>query len=567
MKKEKVPLSEYPRPQLKRDSYMTLNGLWEYAITSQEAFPHSFMGNVLVPFSIETQKEINHILQPNEFLYYRKSFKLDKDFNRGKVFLNFTAVDQIAKVWINNRYLGEHIGGFLPFSFDITKYIKENNVIIVQVKDVTDTSYYQRGKQKLHHGGIWYTPQSGIYLPVWLESTPKKYVHSLRLVPDIDNNIINIKINSDDTYDAKIILNNQTIDVKTNVNNKIKIDNVHLWDVNDPYLYEFDVLLGEDKISSYFGMRKISMKKDEKGINRIYLNNKPIFMSGVLDQGYYEQTLLTPKSDEDYINDIKLIKNLGFNCIRKHIKIETLRWYYYCDKLGVLVWQDFVNGGTKYKLSTISFPLITNIHLKDNKYSLFSRKDEIGRKYFIRDAIDTVSYLFNNPSIVLWTIFNEGWGQFDASELTSIIKGIDNTRLIDHASGWHDQKVSDVKSSHVYFKKYKLPKLEDNRAIVLSEFGGYSLPIEGHMQNEKTFGYKSFKDKNELTNAIVNLYDEQILPNIKKGLCASIYTQLSDVEEEINGLITFDRKIIKVNEKDIQDMNKRLYSEVNDEHI
>lgn len=557
-----LPLSEYPRPQLVRDSYLCLNGEWEYAITKSEEIPDEFQGTIIVPFSPECNKDINHILQPDEFLYYKKSFTLEKGFNKGRVLLHFVAVDQIAKVWINGKYLGEHIGGFLPFEFEITKYLKDENIIIVQVVDLTDTSYHARGKQKLDRGGIWYTPQSGIYMPVWIESVPKQYVQSLKITSDIDTSTVHIKVISDGVYPVTIYLKDKEYQGVSNETIDIKIDSPRLWRPKDPYLYEFKVKLNNDEISSYFGMRKISTYKDEKGIVRIALNNKPIFMSGVLDQGYYKDTLLTPPSDEAYIKDITLLKSLGFNCIRKHIKIESPRWYYHCDRIGMLVWQDFVNGGEKYKFSTISFPLIFKNHSKDSNYKKFSRENEMGRKYFIKDAIETVMYLYNSPSIVLWTIFNEGWGQFDSKKLMDIVRGYDKTRLIDHASGWHDQGISDVKSDHVYFKKYRLPKKSNERAIVLSEFGGYHLAIEKHVFSDKSFGYKGYEDKKELTNAIVRLFEKEILPNIKKGLCASIYTQLSDVEDEVNGFITFDREVVKVDDYRIKGANELLLSEI-----
>ena len=556
-----LPLSEYPRPQLVRDSYLCLNGEWEYAISDKQVIPITYDGTIVVPFSPECNEQINHILKPNEFLYYKKTFRLEDNFNKGRVFLNFTAVDQIAKVWVNNKYLGQHVGGFLPFSFEITKLIKEENVIIVQVTDLTDTSYHARGKQRIKRGGIWYTPQSGIYLPVWIESTPKEFVKSLKITPEVDNSLVKIKVNSDVNTEVKITLLGKEYVGVTNESLKINIDSPILWTPENPYLYDVKIKLNNDEISSYFGMRKISTYTDSSGKMRILLNNKPIFMSGVLDQGYYHKTLLTPPNDEAYIKDITFLKNLGFNCIRKHIKIESLRWYYHCDRLGMLVWQDFVNGGEQYKLSTISLPVFTKYHLKDNKYSLFSRKNEEGRKLFIKDAIDTVLYLYNSPSIVLWTIFNEGWGQFDAVKLTSLVQSIDKTRLIDHASGWHDQYVGDVKSEHVYFRKYKLPKKSNNRAIVLSEFGGYALQVETHVYTKNTFGYRLYKNKDELTNAIVNLFDKEILPSIKEGLCASIYTQLSDVEDEVNGFITFDREVIKVDSNKIKEANLRLYKE------
>ena len=556
--KNKIPLNEYPRPQLVRDSYISLNGMWEYAIRDNENIPESFDGQILVPYSPECPLSgVNRIVKPNEWLFYKLEFQLEPSFIKDKVILHFTAVDQIADVYINNQYLGQHIGGYLPFDFDIKPYLKENNVLIVKVKDYSDTSFYSRGKQKIKRGGIWYTPQSGIYMPVWMESVSNDYIQQLFITPDIDNEVITIEVLSNAD---KVII--ELLDKKYDISNKkkisIKIDNPHLWSPEDPYLYNFKVHTKNDVVTSYFAMRKVSIV-EHNGHKVIALNNKPYFMKGVLDQGYYKDGLYTPNSYEAYEKDIKLVKELGFNTIRKHIKIEAPYWYYLCDKLGLLVWQDFVNGGETYKFSTIAFPLITGIHHKDNNYSKFSRKNVKGRELAIEEFRDTIYYLYNSPSIILWTIFNEGWGQFDSEYIYNNLKVVDKTRLFDHASGWHDQGISDVKSLHVYFKKVKLPnkKQINNRAVILSEFGGFLLPIEGHSQKGKAT-YRSYKDKDEWLKMYETCISRDVVNNIPNGLCACIYTQLSDVEDENNGFITYDREIIKVKPSLIKDINDRI---------
>ena len=550
------PLSEYPRPQLYRSSYLSLNGYWDVKITKSGDIPTTFDEKILVPFSPESQQSgVNHILKPDEYLFYHLSFSLDKDFIKDKVLLHFTAVDQIAEVYINNHFLGKHIGGFLPFSFDIKPYLEKENHLIVKVQDLTDTSYHSRGKQRLKHGGIWYTPQSGIYMPVWLESVPKEYVEEVRFTPDIDKEEIVINIKSK-AKEAIIHIFNMDRPIDTNKDVHIKVKDMHLWSPEDPYLYFVRITIGEDEVNSYFAMRKFSIVKDEKGISRFALNNKPIFMKGVLDQGYYYDTLLTPPSYESYIKDIELVKSLGFNTIRKHIKIEIPRWYFECDKKGIIVWQDFVNGGSKYKLSTITLPLITGIHKKDNKYKLFARGDIEGRKEAVNEFKETINYLYNSPSIALWTIFNEGWGQFDSESILKELQEIDNSRIYDHASGWHDQGIGNVKSMHVYFKKVKLPKKED-RCISLSEFGGLVYRIKDHSMNGNHV-YKAYKNKQDYLEAYQKMIDRDIVSNIPKGLSASIYTQLSDVEEETNGFITFDREVVKVDPLLIKKINDKI---------
>jgi len=551
------PLSEYPRPQLYRDSYISLNGEWDYKISKNSELPTSYDGKIIVPFSLETSLSgVNHILQPDEYLFYHLEFSLDEDFILDKVILHFTAVDQIAEVFLNNKYVGKHIGGFLPFEFDIKPFLEDINHLVVKVQDYTDTSYLSRGKQKLKHGGIWYTPQSGIYMPVWLESVRDKYIEDIKFTPDIDKEeiIINIKSMADS---ATIHIFGMDRPIDCNKDNHIKVKDMHLWSIENPYLYFVRIEIeGLDEVSSYFAMRKFSVVQDEQGIMRLALNNKPIFMKGVLDQGYYKDSLLTPPSYEAYINDIELVKSLGFNTIRKHIKIEIPRWYFECDKRGIIVWQDFVNGGESYKFPTITFPLITGKHSKDSDYKKFSRTNEEGRKQAIQEFKDIVNYLYNSPCIALWTIFNEGWGQFDAAKILKIMQTIDSNRIYDHASGWHDQEIGETKSLHVYFKRVKLPK-ERKRAIILSEFGGLVLPIKGHVMKGNSV-YQKYKNKEDYQNAYKKLVERDVIDNINKGLSASIYTQLSDVEEETNGFITFDRKVIKVDVDFIKNINEKI---------
>ena len=554
-----LPLSEYPRMQLVRDSYMCLNGEWDYVIKNTEDLPKHFLDKIIVPFSPEAPlSKVNRILKPDEYLIYRRFFNLPNGFNKGRVFLHFTAVDQSAKVYLNNHYLGEHIGGFLPFSFEIQEYLKAENELVVIVQDQSDTSYHSRGKQKIKRGGIWYTPQSGIYLPVWLESTPDEYISSLKITPLFDDKKVEIIVKANIESDVVIEIEKRVISGMSNTPIIIDLDNMHPWTVDDPYLYKFKVRLKDDEVASYFGMRKISIALDERGKKRFFLNNKPLFQSGLLDQGYYQDGLLTPPSDKDYIDDIMLAKKLGFNMLRKHIKIEAPRWYYHCDRLGILVWQDFVNGGSDYSFLSTVVPVLVQKHSKDNQYKKFGRLDQAGREEFINEARQTIDLLYNSPAVVLWTIFNEGWGQFDAEKVFEEMSKLDPTRLFDHASGWHDQGIGAIKSDHVYFRKYKYQDDKLGRARILSEFGGYQLRVDGHAFNDKNFGYKRMKNSEQLTDAFIRLYEQEIVPAAKEGLAASVYTQLSDVEDELNGLVTYDRQVIKVKAGLIRKINYKL---------
>lgn len=566
-------LPEYPRPQMVRESYLNLNGMWQYAITRLgEDMPEAPMGDILVPFCPESRlSRVGHMLKPKEVLWYFKEFTLKAPFTakefeedtdnwkkENRILLHFQAVDQYCQVWLNGTLAGYHTGGYLPFTFDVTKAAKSGvNRLVIRVRDLTDMSIHSRGKQTLTPKGMFYTPVSGIWQTVWMECVPADYIDSLKIEPDLDNKTITIKAYD---YERNQIKKNlkAVLKRKGQVIKKKSADKSgeirftqkawELWSPEHPCLYDLEVQYGKDKVTSYCAMRKISVGKDKDGISRICLNNLPYFQNGVLDQGYWPDGLYTPPSDEALIYDIKKMKSLGFNMLRKHIKIESERFYYHCDRLGMLVWQDMVNGGRKYDMYKVSylptiFPFITS-RIKDNKnYSWFGRQDENGRKEFIRELRSSIRLLYNHPGIVAWVPFNEAWGQFEASEVAALVKKLDKTRLVDHASGWWDQKAGDIKSLHIYFRPLKI-KLEE-RPVVISEFGGYSLKIPGHVMEFKQYGYRRFYNKRSLVRSLSALY-RKVSDLKERGLSGAVFTQLSDVESEINGILTYDRKVNKV---------------------
>ncbi len=539
-------LQEYPRPQFRRESYLNLNGEWEYTLSSSSDMPEEFPETILVPFSPESELSGN-VSRPakRDYIWYRRRFSLPEGFNKGRVLLHFGAVDQMATVFVNGKELMSHTGGFTPFSVDISEVLRDSRVeIVVRVVDVTDSSWHSRGKQSSRRGGIWYTPQSGIWQTVWMESVPEKYIQGLRIIPHYDEAKIELWIAGEG--EGCVNVEGEEHSFTAGEPMEIPLKELHPWSPEEPYLYDFSIKLGEDYAESYFAMRKFSVERDEKGKKRLFLNGKPYFHNGLLDQGYWSDGMLTAPSDEALIFDIKTAKSMGFNMLRKHIKLESLRWYYHCDRLGMLVWQDMPSGGTKYNPLAISAPLVTKRHSKDDKYGFFGRKDLEGREQYFAELREMINALYNCPCIAMWVPFNEGWGQFDSAKVCNFILGMDRSRTIDHASGWHDQGISDVKSWHVYFKPYRFEEDRLGRAVVLSEFGGYNHRVHGHSFSKKDFGYKRYESANSYTHAFRSLYKEQIFPAWQQGLSAAVYTQLSDVEDELNGLVTYNRKVIKI---------------------
>ena len=536
---DETPFAEYPRPQFKRDSYLCLNGKWNFKIKRKEK--EIFSGEILVPFAVESRiSGVFKEIEKKDTLIYEKTFKLE---NMGqKVILNFTASDQYTAVFLNGNKIGENVGGYLPFSFDITKFLIDGeNKLTVEVKDPLNKQL-PYGKQTEKQGGMWYTKISGIWGTVWLETLPQTHIENIKITPDLKGALIEVFGGED----KKILeIEGETYEFSGD-KFRIDIENPILWTPENPHLYEFSISSGEDKIESYFGLRTIEIKGKD-----ILFNGEPYFFNGLLDQGYFSDGIFLPATGEGFKNDILKMKECGFNMLRKHIKLEPELFYYYCDKYGMIVFQDMINSG-KY-----SFLIDTALPTVFLKKGIEHRASKIRKEEFEKTSRGIIENLYNHPSVVYYTIFNEGWGQFDADKYYKEFKKLDSTRVYDSTSGWFEKKLSDVKSEHIYFKPIKLK--ESEKPLVLSEFGGYSCKIENHCFNlDKTYGYRFFKDREKFENALVELYEKEVIPAIDKGLCATVLTQVSDVEDETNGLLTYDRKVLKVNPERFRELSQKL---------
>ena len=593
-------LKEYPRPQFQRNSYINLNGDWEYCIVPEEqgsSIPEKMDGHILVPFSPEAMLSgVERRLEPYQYLWYKKVLPvLKRTHHNSRFLLHFGAVDQFADIYVNSTLVGSHSGGYLPFTLDITDYLlfdghnKESldNILHVRVKDTSDSSYHSRGKQTLKRGGMYYTCQSGIWQTVWIEEVPNTYIRKLRIRPEADLKTLSIEVStnnpskvtvkfpgyemvkspsSSDSYDTTFtgdfsfssdtypsIGEDHSAISPSYYHFSFTIKEPHLWSPEDPYLYPLQIITDEDHVDSYFAMRYYSIEKDGSGISRFCLNHAPYFLMGALDQGYWPDGLYTAPSDKALIYDIAEMKRLHFNMLRKHIKVEAARWYYHCDRLGMIVWQDMVSGGSSYAKPVVSylptlFPKVFG-RMPDGPatYKTFSRGSAEGRGEWLKEMQNTIRYLYNVPSIATWVLFNEGWGQFNAASATIMAREIDNTRPIDQASGWFDEGSGDFRSVHNYFRPLTVEKDPNGRAFVISEYGGFTHHISSHSSVDRVFGYKKYDTLDQLGVAYYNLMNGTIKPLITKGLAGAVYTQVSDVEEEVNGLMTYDRRITKIN--------------------
>ena len=541
-----IPWNVYPRPQMKRDSFLCLNGEWEITVNGGAPRP------IRVPFCPESI--LSGMCMPpsaSVTMDYFKTFTLPEDFNKGRVILHFGGVDACANIIVNGDRVGFHQGGYEAFSFDITDHLQSENQLTVEVWDNLRTHTLPYGKQRADRGGMWYTPVSGIWQTVWLESVPETYVESLRIDTDGDTATVTATGVTEGTVTVSTPegeLSVPLVDGKATV----KIPSPRYWCPEDPYLYEFTLEAGEDTVSSYLALRTLEIKT-VGGIPRLCLNGKPYFLHALLDQGYWSDGIYTPATPNGYEKDIVAIKELGFNTLRKHIKVEPEQFYYDCDRLGMLVMQDMVNNGHYSFLRDTALPTVGLKKLKDKNL----HRDKATRAAFFEGMEATVSQLRNHPCIIYWTIFNEGWGQFDSQTAFERLKEMDSTRFIDTASGWFKGADSQVDSEHVYFKPVKLTYSE--RPMVLSEFGGYSYKPEGHVANPvNTYGYRFFKEQADFEAALIKLYEEEIIPAVGKGLCGAVYTQVSDVEDETNGLLSYDRRVCKISPDPMNSIAEKL---------
>jgi len=537
-----TPWTVHPRPQMKRELYHSLNGIWK--LEDEE---------ILVPFAPESYLS-GYKGKVKDEMTYQKIFTIPNDFTKERILLHFGAVDQVCDVYVNQQFMGHHEGGYLPFTFDITDMVNRHgeNIVIVKVKDTLSIEY-PYGKQSKNRGGMWYTPITGIWQSVWLENVCEHYIENIKLTPDLNGVYVELTGNINE-FEA-------IVEVATNIwrpfkfkgkKGKIKIDHPIHWTCENPHLYPLTIIAGEDKVESYFALRTIGFK-NINGVKRVVLNGEPIFMHGLLDQGYYCDGIYLPATPQEYERDVLRMKELGFNMLRKHIKVEPEAFYYACDKHGMLVMQDFVNNGKYNFIFDTVIPTYISKKRNDTKCELGTKAHQI----FIQHSKELVNHLYNHPCIVAYTIFNEGWGQFHSDYVYDLVKTWDRTRIIDSTSGWFWQKKNEFDSHHIYFKQIETGV--KNRPYFITECGGFTMNVKDHIYSMyNMYGYGVCQDKDELTYKIVNMYKEMVLPGIKKGVCGCIYTQVSDVEDEINGLYTYDRKICKVNKKEMQEIAEKM---------
>ena len=564
-----TPLDEYPRPQMVRAQWQNLNGLWQYAVTESPEQPAVWQGGIRVPFAPESALSgVEKPVLPGQTLWYFRTFSINGYDAAKRTLLHFGAVDYACTVFVNGREAGGHTGGYCPFTLDITSFVRAaENELTVAVTDDTDKGDAPRGKQVLHPKGIWYTAVTGIWQTVWLEQVDSAHFTSVHFIPSLDSVEVFVQTSESGSVCMEVLEEDSCITAHTFTaggSQTVSFEAPRLWTPEQPFLYRVRLSLlragrETDRVESYFGLRTFAVQPDENGTPYFLLNGRPYFQKGLLDQGYWPDGLYTAPSDEALRRDIEQAKALGFNMLRKHIKVEPARWYYHCDTMGMLVWQDMPSGAAyPGDLLAVALPNI-GVQVSDKKHKRFKRENTAARLQFTKELKEMVEALTDAVCICTWVPFNEGWGQFDARKATETLRALDPSRPVDEASGWFDRGGGDVHSIHNYF--YPLRIHPNVRTVALSEYGGIAWPMPGHEPPRKTYGYGTARSRAELTERYCDLQRKTVLPQLKKGLSALVYTQLTDVEDEVNGLFTYDRTAIKPDAAAVRAVNEALEAE------